>query len=191
MWCSKRHLRSLSWHRISVQRMSSWRVRSHPRPYWEFKDNYSWVLWREKGSLLLWKCSKHFLLAWSSCRSLKSWAMRGVMQPQFWIWVFLSETFLFVHWSVVIFGKKNTKYSLNIFRSIRSSYSENGLLYIYPQPLFLIFTQSIYAIDVTRVTLSCSKLLKQYHCNWCHKMLIDASWIFQCVFLFIGLYFQK
>ena len=104
MWCSKRHLRSLSWHRISVQRMSSWRVRSHPRPYWEFKDNYSWVLWREKGSLLLWKCSKHFLLAWSSCRSLKSWAMRGVMQPQFWIWVFLSETFFLStgRWSYLV-----------------------------------------------------------------------------------------
>ena len=42
------------------------------------------------------------------------------------------------------------------FSSDRSSYSDNGLLYIHPwrQPLFQIFTQSINAIDVTSVTLS-------------------------------------
>ena len=39
--------------------------------------------------------------------------------------------------------------------SDRSSYSDDGLLYIYPQrQLFQIFTQSIDAIDVTSVTLS-------------------------------------
>ena len=48
------------------------------------------------------------------------------------------------------------------------------LLYIYPrqqQQIFQIFTQSIDAIDVTSVTLSC---FKKYQCNSCHKMLIDA-----------------
>ena len=47
------------------------------------------------------------------------------------------------------------------FSSDRSSYSDNGLLYIHPwrQPLFQIFTQSINA--------KChSKSLKQYQCNW-------------------------
>ena len=42
-----------------------------------------------------------------------------------------------------------------IVSSDRSSYSDDGLLYIYPsKPLFQIFTQSIDAIDVTSVTLS-------------------------------------
>ena len=38
--------------------------------------------------------------------------------------------------------------------SDRSSYSDDGLLYIHPrqQPLFQIFTQSLDAIDVTSVT---------------------------------------
>ena len=41
-----------------------------------------------------------------------------------------------------------------IVSSDRSSYSDDGLLYIYPQrQLFQIFTQSIDAIDVTSVTL--------------------------------------
>ena len=35
-------------------------------------------------------------------------------------------------------------------------------IYIYPRPLFQIFTQSLDAIDVTSVTL---KTLKQYQCN--------------------------
>ena len=53
-----------------------------------------------------------------------------------------------------------------IISSDRSSYSDNGLLYIYPwqQPVFQIFTQSINAIDVTSVTLSRLKV-KQYQCN--------------------------
>ena len=38
--------------------------------------------------------------------------------------------------------------------SDRSSCSDDGLLYIYPHPLFQIFTQSLDAIDVTSVTLS-------------------------------------
>ena len=38
--------------------------------------------------------------------------------------------------------------------SDRSSYSDDGLLYIYPRQLFQIFTQSLDAIDVTSVTLS-------------------------------------
>ena len=39
--------------------------------------------------------------------------------------------------------------------SDRSSYSDDGLLYIYPKrQLFQTFTQSIDAIDVTSVTLS-------------------------------------
>ena len=44
-----------------------------------------------------------------------------------------------------------------IVSSDRSSYSDDGLLYIYPQqrPLFQIFNQSIDAIDVTNVILSC------------------------------------
>ena len=42
-----------------------------------------------------------------------------------------------------------------IISSDRSSYSDDGLLYIYPQrQLFQIFTQSIDAIAVTSVTLS-------------------------------------
>ena len=43
-----------------------------------------------------------------------------------------------------------------IIISDRSSYSDNGQLYIHPwqQPLFQIFPQSINAIDVTSVTLS-------------------------------------
>ena len=45
---------------------------------------------------------------------------------------------------------------LSFVSSDRSSYSDDGLLYyIYPQRLFQIFTQSIDAIDVTSVTLSC------------------------------------
>ena len=59
-----------------------------------------------------------------------------------------------------------------IFSSDRSSCTDDGLLYIYPQhQLFQIL--SIYAF------LYCykchSKSLKQYQCNWCHKML-GISW---------------
>ena len=36
-----------------------------------------------------------------------------------------------------------------------NSFSDDGVLYIHPQPLFQIFTRSIDAIDVTSVTLSC------------------------------------
>ena len=45
--------------------------------------------------------------------------------------------------------------------------------------LFQIFTQSIAmqcidSIDVTSFTL---KLIKQYQCKWCNKILIDANWM--------------
>ena len=43
-----------------------------------------------------------------------------------------------------------------LISSDRSSYCDDGLLYIYPRQLFFqIFTQSFDAIDVTGVTLSC------------------------------------
>ena len=41
-----------------------------------------------------------------------------------------------------------------VISSDRSSCSDDGLLYIYPHPLFQIFTQSLDAIHVTSVTLS-------------------------------------
>ena len=53
-----------------------------------------------------------------------------------------------------------------LFSSDRSSCTDDGLLYIYPHPLFQIL--SIYAF------LYCykchSKSLKQYQCNWCHRI---------------------
>ena len=52
-----------------------------------------------------------------------------------------------------MFGKYQRKDGV-IVSSDRSSYSNDGLLHIYPRPLFQIFTQSIDAIDVTSVTLS-------------------------------------
>ena len=42
---------------------------------------------------------------------------------------------------------------------------------LYVRTTFLIFTQSIDAIDITSV----SKSLKQYRCIWCHKMQVEAD----------------
>ena len=51
--------------------------------------------------------------------------------------------------------------------SDRSSYSDDGFLYVYIRnPLFLIFTQSIEAIDVTSVTLSRSNSIHWSMLHW-------------------------
>ena len=62
-----------------------------------------------------------------------------------------------------------------IVSSDRSSYSDDGLLYIQQKPLFEIFTQSIDAIDVTSVTLSRLNSINAIHVTRCKLMLIEAN----------------
>ena len=50
---------------------------------------------------------------------------------------------------------KTAKKFMRIVSSDRSSWSDDGLLYIQQRPLFEIFTHSIDAVDVTIVTLIC------------------------------------
>ena len=58
--------------------------------------------------------------------------------------------------------------SESFISSDRSSYSDDGLLYIYPQrQLFQIFTQSIDAIDVTSVTLSRLNSINAFNVTKC------------------------
>ena len=57
------------------------------------------------------------------------------------------------------------------------------LCYYISRQLFQIFTQSL--MQLMFVYTCRSKSLKQYQCNWSHKMLFDADWklnvqIFQC-----------
>ena len=67
-----------------------------------------------------------------------------------------------------------------IVSSDRSSYSDDGLLYIYPQrQLFQIFTQSIDAIDVSSVTLSRLNSINAIDVTRCKLMLIESK-MFQC-----------
>ena len=63
-----------------------------------------------------------------------------------------------------------------IVSSDRSSYSDDGLLYVYPrlQPLSQIFTQSIDAIDVTSVILSRLNSINAFDVTRCKLMLIEC-----------------
>ena len=63
--------------------------------------------------------------------------------------------------------------------SDRSSYCDDGLLYIYPRPLFQFFTQSLHAIDVTSVTLSCLNSINSFDVTRCKLKLIECR-MFQC-----------
>ena len=68
------------------------------------------------------------------------------------------------------------------FSSDRSSYSDDGLLYIRQrqwQQLFQIFTQSLDAIDVTSVTLSRLNSINAIHVIRCKLMLIECQML-QC-----------
>ena len=75
-----------------------------------------------------------------------------------------------------IFVSSRTKMSTFI-SSVRSSCSDDGLLYIRQrqwQQLFQIFTQSIDAIDVTSVTLSRLNSINSIDVTRCKLMLIEC-----------------
>ena len=63
-------------------------------------------------------------------------------------------------------GAITVKRKNSIVSSDRSSYSDDGLLYIY-RTTFWIFTQSIDAIDVTSVTLSCANSINAIDVTRC------------------------
>ena len=125
-----------------------------------------------------------------------SYLVQIFTKPAIWFGSLLNQLFwLFQHTSYLILIFYSTSIfvrfhsapqflfcwsSILFISSDRSSYSGDGLLYVY-RTTFRIFTQSIDAIDVTSVTLS--RLNSINARNWFHKMLIECSNVpmFQCL----------
>ena len=73
-----------------------------------------------------------------------------------------------------------------------AQYSDDVLVYIYPRQLFQIFTQSIDAIGVTSVTLSCSNNINAIDVTRCW-LNVECSNVqmFQCSNLQMSIWFNK
>ena len=76
----------------------------------------------------------------------------------------------------------SAKLPILIISSVRSSYSDDGLLHIRGSATFSDFEHSSLSI------MCHSRSLKQYQCNWCHKMLgISWDYLWDYLGTFLGL----